>query len=92
MTIPEDVLDAARGRVEAGDADSLSAYITGALRRRLDQDVRLAETVNWVYETFGKPTEEDIARSWRISDPCCHDQGAFSNLIGLGWCGVSSVE
>jgi Arc/MetJ-type ribon-helix-helix transcriptional regulator len=63
VTIPEDVLEAARARVEAGDADSLSAYVTGALRRRLDQDERLADTINWVYETFGKPTEEDIARA-----------------------------
>jgi|1186.fasta_scaffold980075_2 Arc/MetJ-type ribon-helix-helix transcriptional regulator len=62
VTIPEDVLEAARARVEAGDADSLSAYVTGALRRRLEQDERLSETINWVHETFGKPTEEDMAR------------------------------
>ena len=68
VTIPEDVLEAARARVEAGDADSLSAYVTGALRRRLEQDERLSETINWVHETFGKPTEEELSHDflWRI--------------------------
>ncbi|MFL6075632.1 MAG: hypothetical protein ACJ73S_19775 [Mycobacteriales bacterium] len=29
---------------------------------------------------------------WAASNPCCHDQGAFSILVGLGRDGVSSVE
>ena len=63
VTIPEDILRAARARVEAGDADSLSAYITEALVRRLEHDDRLFKTIEYIRDTFGEPTEEDIARA-----------------------------
>src|SRR5690242_13898530 len=63
VTIPEDILRAARARVEAGDADSLSAYITEALVRRLEHDDRLFKTLEYIRDTFGEPTEEDIARA-----------------------------
>jgi len=63
VTIPEDILRAARARVEAGDADSLPAYITDALVRRLEHVDRLFKTIEYIRDTFGEPTEEDIARA-----------------------------
>jgi Arc/MetJ-type ribon-helix-helix transcriptional regulator len=63
VTIPEDVLQAARARVQAGDADSLSAYLTEALVRRLEHDDRLSKTLKYIRDIFGEPTDEDIARA-----------------------------
>ncbi len=43
VSLPEDVLREARSRVAAGEAESLSAFVTAALRTRLSRAHALAE-------------------------------------------------
>jgi uncharacterized membrane protein YgcG len=57
VTIPEELLEEIRGEMtERG----LSAYVTEALRAKLDHD-RLGELVDWLQEEYGPVTEEERA-------------------------------
>jgi antitoxin ParD1/3/4 len=43
VSLPADVLREAKGRVAAGEAESLSAYVAGALRTTMSRTRALAE-------------------------------------------------
>jgi Arc/MetJ-type ribon-helix-helix transcriptional regulator len=64
VTIPEDLLEAAIAQVEAGQAPSLSAYVSDALAKKVaadgEGDPFLALLDEWDREV-GPPSEEDFA-------------------------------
>lgn len=64
LTVPTDVLDKVRARVERGQ---MSAYFADAVRRQLERDA-LAELVGELVAVNGPVNEADVARyseEWR---------------------------
>ena len=58
VTMPSDQADAVRKVVDAGGADSVSAYVAEAVRDRLARDAAL----DTLQQRFGRPAPE--ALSW----------------------------
>jgi hypothetical protein len=61
LTIPAEVLEAARKEVEAGHAKSLSAYVSDAVDEKLRRD-ELAELLDELDAKHGPPSR--TARAW----------------------------
>ncbi len=63
-TVEADLLEAGRAAVAAGEAESLSAWVNGALRRQADHDSRMRALDEFIkaYEAeHGVITDEEIA-------------------------------
>lgn len=56
ISLPDDVAEAARARVAAGEAESLSGYIAAALEEKHSIDRKIAA----LREAFGTPTAEEM--------------------------------
>jgi hypothetical protein len=61
VTIPADVLEAAKKEVEAGHAKSLSAFVSDAVDEKLRRD-ELAEVLDAMDAKHGPPNR--AARTW----------------------------
>ena len=67
-SVDADLIDAGRKAVEAGEADSLSAWVNDALRRQADRDRRLAALdvfLNAYESEHGEITDAEIAAATR---------------------------
>lgn len=67
-TVDEEMLQAARSAVEAGTADSVSAWVNEALHRQADHDRQLAALGDFIadYEReHGQITDEEIEQATR---------------------------
>jgi Arc/MetJ-type ribon-helix-helix transcriptional regulator len=60
ISVPADVMDDVRAAVERGDATSVSAFVTEALRERLQQRT-LRDVLDELDAQMGAPSEEDVA-------------------------------
>jgi len=60
ITLPADLLDSVKHAVEEGKADSVSAYITAALRWQTERDP-LDLLIAGMSAEYGEPGPEDLA-------------------------------
>lgn len=67
MSLPSDVLDAARKAVRDGRADSLSGYVAAALAEKHDRHA-LDAVLAAMAADDGEPTEEDLEWVRQVMD------------------------
>ncbi|MGH8906026.1 MAG: toxin-antitoxin system antitoxin subunit [Egibacteraceae bacterium] len=65
VSIPQELVGAARAEVVAGRAASLSAYVTQALAEKTQRD-RLVEALDEMDRELGPPSAEDEAWAQRV--------------------------
>ncbi len=69
MSLPPDVLAAARGAVDAGVADNLSAFVADALRERLSRAQALAELARVLGGPPPLEARAAVRRAWGLPAP-----------------------
>ncbi|MGH3821833.1 MAG: hypothetical protein ACRDRA_03165 [Pseudonocardiaceae bacterium] len=69
VSLPPDVLAGARGAVNAGAADNLSAFVADALRERLSRTQALAELARVLGGPPPREARVAVRRAWGLSAP-----------------------
>ncbi|HZA15477.1 MAG TPA: hypothetical protein VE645_01040 [Pseudonocardiaceae bacterium] len=69
MSLPPEVLAGARGAVDAGAADSLSAFVADAMRDRLSRAHALAELARVLGGPPPLEARAAIRRAWGLPAP-----------------------
>jgi len=68
ISLPDALLDHARGAVAAGRAESVSAYVAGAIAERAKQEDLAALLAEMLSETGGPLTDDERSRADRLLD------------------------
>lgn len=69
VSLPPDVLASARGAVNAGAADNLSAFVADALRDRLSRTHALAELARVLGGPPSLEARAAVRRAWGLPAP-----------------------
>ncbi|HEX5493348.1 MAG TPA: hypothetical protein VFX70_02090 [Mycobacteriales bacterium] len=64
VTVPCDVLAQARAAVDAGEASSVSAYVTQAVTQRVERERRAGA----IAQRWGPFSDEALTWAWRVAD------------------------
>jgi len=80
ITVPKELADRAQAMVAAGEARSLSGYLSGALAHQLDEDERRVRSRALVHSIFGLDPDADADAAAARVVAVMHAQAA-----ALGW-------